>query len=69
MLTETDRAILDIERQHWRHAGTKNEAVRAQLDLTATRYYQRLSVLLDDPEALAYAPMVVNRLRRRLNRR
>lgn len=64
-LTSTDRAVLDLEGRFWKHTGTKEAAIRAELDMTPTRYYQHLVRLLDDPEALAYAPLVIYRLRRR----
>lgn len=64
MLTDREREILDFEAAWWRHRGAKEDAIRAQLDLTPVRYYQQLRALLDRPEALAYSPTVVNRLRR-----
>lgn len=63
-LSERDRAVLDFERQWWRYAGAKEHAVRDLFDMSATRYYQLLNALLDRPEALAYDPMLVKRLRR-----
>lgn len=63
-MTDEDRRILDFERQWWRHAGAKADAIDAEFGLTVTRYYQKLNRLLDDPDALAYAPQLVNRLRR-----
>jgi hypothetical protein len=63
-LSERDRAILDFERQWWRYAGAKEQALRDLFDLSATRYYQVLNTLIDQPEALAYDPMLVKRLRR-----
>lgn len=49
---------------------SKGAGIRAQLHLSPTRYYQLLSALLDDPDAAAYDPLVVRRLRRmRLERR
>ncbi len=62
-LDPTDMLILDTEREHCRHAGSKLNRIHA-LGLSETRYYQRLRRLLDDQEAAAYAPMAVNRLRR-----
>jgi hypothetical protein len=64
LLSERDRAILDFERQWWRYAGSKDQAVRDLFQLSATRYYQLLNALIDKPEALAYDPMLVKRLRR-----
>jgi hypothetical protein len=63
-LSERDRAILDFERQWWKYAGAKEQAVRRLFKLPATRYYQVLNALIDRPEALAYDPMLVKRLRR-----
>lgn len=63
-MTDDDRRILDFERQWWRCAGAKADAIDAEFGLTVTRYYQKLNRLLDDREALAYAPQLVNRLRR-----
>ncbi len=63
-LTERGRQILDFERQWWRQAGSKEQAIRDTFNLSATRYYQLLNALLDDPLALAHDPVVVQRLRR-----
>jgi len=59
-----ERAVLDFERRHWKHAGAKEQAIRDEFELSATRYYQILNALLDDPAALAYRPALVGRLRR-----
>lgn len=64
MLTDRERAILDFEAQWWQQRGAKEDAIRAQFDLSPVRYYQQLRALIDRPEALAYSPTVVNRLRR-----
>jgi len=64
MLSDLQRAVLDVEARWWRHAGAKEAHVKAELGLGPIRYYQVLNALLDDPEALAYAPVAVNRLRR-----
>ena len=63
-LSERDRRILSFERQWWNYAGAKEQAVREQFDMSATRYYQVLNALMDRPEALAYDPLLVKRLRR-----
>jgi hypothetical protein len=63
-LPERQREILDFERQWWRRAGAKEQAIRDQFDLSPTRYYQQLNTLLDQPAALAYDPATVRRLRR-----
>ncbi len=63
-LSERDRSILAFERQWWKHAGAKEEAIRAEFGLSAARYYQMLNAVLDAPEALAFDPMLVKRLHR-----
>jgi Protein of unknown function (DUF3263) len=64
MLSEQDRAMLDFEEQRFLQAGHKQAAIRESFGMSATRYYQRLNTLIDDVEAVAYAPTLVNRLRR-----
>lgn len=63
-LSERDAAILAFERQWWKYAGAKEQAIRELFDLSATRYYQVLNALIDDQAALAHDPMLVKRLRR-----
>lgn len=63
-LSERDREILAFERQWWKYAGSKEQAVRELFDMSSTRYYQVLNALIDTPEALAADPMLVKRLRR-----
>ena len=63
-LADRDRAILDFERQWWRYAGAKEQAVRDLFEMSSTRYYQVLNALIDRPEAMAHDPMLVKRLRR-----
>lgn len=63
-LSTRDSEILEFERQWWKYAGAKEQAIRDLFDMSATRYYQVLNALLDRPEALAADPMLVKRLRR-----
>ena len=63
-LSERDRKILEFERQWWKYAGAKEQAVRELFDMSATRYYQVLNALIDRTEALEFDPMLVKRLRR-----
>ena len=63
-LSERDREVLDFERQWWKYAGAKEQAVREKFDMSSTRYYQVLNALIDRPEALAHDPLLVRRLRR-----
>ena len=63
-LTRREREILAFERQWWKYAGAKEQAIRDLFDMSATRYYQVLNALIDRPESLAADPMLVKRLRR-----
>jgi hypothetical protein len=63
-LNRRDREILAFERQWWKYAGAKEQAIRELFDMSATRYYQVLNALIDTPAALAADPMLVKRLRR-----
>lgn len=63
-LSERDVAILAFERQWWRHAGAKEQAIREEFGLSAARYYQLLGALIDRPAALTHDPMLVKRLLR-----
>jgi hypothetical protein len=63
-LGRRDREILAFERQWWKYAGAKEQAIKELFDMSATRYYQVLNQLIDTPEALAADPMLVKRLRR-----
>ena len=63
-LSERDQQVLAFERQWWKYAGAKEQAIRELFDMSATRYYQVLNALIDSPAALAHDPMLVKRLRR-----
>jgi uncharacterized protein DUF3263 len=63
-LSERDRQILTFERQRWKYAGAKEQAIRDQFAMSATRYYQVLNALIDRTDALAFDPLLVKRLRR-----
>lgn len=63
-LTRRECDILAFERQWWKYAGAKEEAIKELFAMSATRYYQVLNALVDRPEALAADPMLVKRLRR-----
>ena len=63
-LTAVEAEILEFERQWWRLAGAKEQAIRDRFGLTSTRYHQQLNALLDSPAALRADPMLVKRLQR-----
>lgn len=56
--------VLDFE-ANWRRVSSRKEAaIRERFDLSPARYYQLLNRLIDQPEAVEYDPMLVQRLRR-----
>jgi hypothetical protein len=68
-LSPRERAILDFERTWWSLPGPKEQAIRGELELSPTRYYQLLADLIESGEAMDYDPLVVRRLRRLRDRR
>ncbi len=68
-LTERDREILDFERSWWAESEPKDAQIRERFELSTTRYYQLLTELLDEEEAMDFDPLVVRRLRRQRDRR
>ena len=63
-LSARDLEILAFERQWWKYAGSKEQAIKELFDMSSTRYYQVLNALLDNPLALEADPMLIKRLRR-----
>jgi hypothetical protein len=63
-LSPRDRDLLDFERAWWQQQGPKERAIRQRFGFSAARYQQLLNRTIDLPEALAYDPMLVRRLRR-----
>jgi hypothetical protein len=63
-LSERDKRVLDLERAWWQSSGTKEAAIRERLGISPTRYYALLAELAASPDARAYDPLVVHRVRR-----
>jgi Protein of unknown function (DUF3263) len=63
-LDDRSRDVLDFEREAWKLTVTKERAIRERFGFSPSRYHQLLHRIIDRPEALAYDPMVVRRLRR-----
>src|SRR3982751_4225188 len=63
-LSARDERILEFERQWWRHAGAKEEAISREFNLSSARYYQLLNAVIDSPDAVRADPMLVKRLQR-----
>ncbi len=63
-LSDLEVRILDFERQWWKYAGAKDAAIKELFQISAKEYYELLNNLIDRPDALATAPLLVKRLRR-----
>jgi hypothetical protein len=68
-LRERDMRILAFERRIWRSPGAKELEIRENFAISSTRYYQLLNELIDRPEAAAFDPVLVKRLRARRSKR
>lgn len=63
-LTAREAAILAMAKRRFGFAGAREQAIRDELGLTATRYAQLLNQTIDKPAALAAEPVLVKRLLR-----
>lgn len=63
-LSDRDRDMLEFERLTWRYPAAKETAILDRFEMSATRYYQVLLALIDQPAAEAHDPTLVRRLRR-----
>ncbi|HSJ51865.1 MAG TPA: DUF3263 domain-containing protein [Actinomycetota bacterium] len=63
-LDELARLVLEFERSGRVPGWSKERAIREHLGISPTRYHQVLVGALDLPEALAFDPALVGRLRR-----
>jgi hypothetical protein len=62
-------AVLDLERTWWMQDGQKDTLIRERFACSTDEYYLLLSRLIENPDALAYDPLVVRRLVRMRDRR
>ena len=63
-MTPQQEAILKLEKRWYTAPGNKEADIREEIGVSATRYYQLLTRLLDTPEALESDPVLVHRFRR-----
>lgn len=67
-LSDLERQMLRFETQWWRNVTVKHDMIRREFGMPPVRYFQRLSVLIDKPEALEYDPVTVKALLRKRDR-
>ena len=63
-MTEDEKRMLDLAGERWNYPGNLEQMIRDEFGISLTRFWQRVGQLCDTEEALAYAPVTVNRLRR-----
>lgn len=63
-LSKRDMRVLEFEGSWWLYPQPKDRAIKEYLGMSATRYYQVLRRLVEDDDALSYAPLTIRRLRR-----
>ena len=63
-LSTRERRMLAFERHWFLNARAKESTITEQFGMSATRYFQILNHLLDDPRAMRHDPQTVARLRR-----
>ena len=63
-LSELEIKLLEFEKNWWRHAGSKESAIKELFNLTPPAYYQMLNNLIDREAALLAEPLLVKRLLR-----
>ena len=61
-LSQQERDVLAFEARWWKHRGAKEQAMKDELGLSVTRYYQLLGAIVEKPEALEADPLTVNRV-------
>ena len=64
-LTDAERSLLDFEREWWLLPTSKMSEIRVRFGFSASSYYRTLHLLVDRPDAEAYDPLTVRRVRRR----
>ena len=68
-LQEQDVAILAMERSWWTRPGTKQAQIADTLEISLTRYNERLGQVIESPGAFEHDPLLVLRLRRMRDQR
>lgn len=62
MLTDTQKAMLDLAGQHFKYAGSLEDQAREQFGLTPTRYWQEINRIIDTQAAHQHNPALARRL-------
>jgi Protein of unknown function (DUF3263) len=65
MLTDTQKAMLDVAAQTYKYAGSVDVIAKERFGLTPTRFWQEINALIQTEAAVAYRPEAVRRLNQR----
>jgi hypothetical protein len=65
MLTDTQKAMIDVAAQTYKYAGSVDVMAKEQFGLTPTRFWQDVNQLIRTEAAYAYRPEAVRRLNQR----
>lgn len=68
-LSDLEQEMLEFERTWVQPSARKDEHIRLTFDLSPTHYYLTLAELIARPDAMAYDPLLVQRLHRQFQRR
>lgn len=63
-MNDNDRLVLEIANRFYLSPGSRENAIRDELELSPVRFWAHVNRLIDDPEAAFECPELVNRLRR-----
>ncbi|MDF9715845.1 DUF3263 domain-containing protein [Nocardioides sp. ChNu-99] len=63
-ISDEQRAMLELEGTRFKFAGRKDTVIREMFGLSPAQFAQKINWLLDQPDALRWDPVLVNRLRR-----
>jgi hypothetical protein len=65
VLTDRQKAMLDLAGETFKYAGSLDTAAGERFGLSPTRYWQEVNILLRTEAAVAYRPALVARLNNR----
>jgi hypothetical protein len=65
MLTDTQKAMLDVAARTYKYAGSVDVIAKERFGLSPTRFWQEINRLIQTEVAVAYRPEAVRRLNQR----
>ncbi|MDI2019606.1 DUF3263 domain-containing protein [Paenarthrobacter nicotinovorans] len=65
MLTDTQKAMLNLASEKFKYAGSLDSAAMDRFGMTPTRFWQEVNHLIQTEAAVAYSPAAVDQLRNR----